>query len=253
MPPICLHLSIAREVAGLLRHPVVDQNMASYLVGAAAPDVQIIIASSRMATHFFDLEDESGESGVRLIFKAHPDLAKVSELSAATKSFVAGYLSHLVTDEVWILDIYRPFFGRSSLLGQDPTANLLDRLLQFELDVRERRDKAMMEDIAEKICEWEPNVNIGFLGSLDLRQWRDFVCTAVAREANLAFFPFFAHRFLVPKQKIAPDSLEEFLSSMPAKLEWAVQYVTPQRLAAFRQKAVSQSLAVAREYLGGDN
>jgi len=253
MPPICLHLSIAREAAGLLCHPTVHQNMASYLIGAAAPDVQIITDASREDTHFFDLEDEGGESGVRRIFKAHPNLAKASKLNAVTKSFVAGYLSHLITDEIWIVDIYRPFFGRSSPLGRDPTANLLDRLLQFELDIREREDKARMKEIQAQICDWEPNVDVGFLGSLDLRQWRDFVCTAVIREPDLAFFPLFVHRFLLPRQKIDPDLLEEFLSSMPAKLEWAIQYVTPQRLTAFRQKAISQSVTVAREYLGEDN
>ena len=237
----------------MLRHPIVDQNLASYLVGASAPDVQIITDVSREETHFFDLEDERSESGSRLIFKAHPNLDKGSKLNAATKSFVAGYLSHLVTDEIWILDIYRPFFGRSSPLGKDPTANLLDRLLQFELDRREREDKAKMEEIQAQIRDWDPNVDIGFLGNIDLRQWRDFLCTAVIREANLAFFPFFAQRFLVPRQKIDPEPLEEFLSSMPAKLEWAIQYITPQRLTAFREKAISQSASVAREYLGEDN
>ena len=253
MPPICLHLSIAREAAELLRHPVIDQNIASYLLGSAAPDVQIITDARREETHFFDLEDESGESGATLIFKAHPSLAKGSKPDVVTKSFIAGYLSHLVTDEIWILDIYRPFFGRSSPLGRDPTANLLDRLLQFELDIRERRDRDKMEEIQAQICDWEPNVDVDFLGNLDLRQWRDFICTAVMREANLAFFPFFASRFLVPRQKIAPESLEEFLSSMPAKLEWAIQYVTPQRLAAFKEKSISQSVSVAREYLSEDN
>jgi len=253
MPPICLHLIIAEEAAGLLRHPIVDQNMASYLVGATAPDVQIITDIGREQTHFFNLENERSESGTRLIFEAYPDLAKSGKLNAATKSFIAGYLSHLVTDEIWILDIYRPFFGHSSPLGGDLRANLFDRLLQFELDRREREDKAKMEEIQAQICDWEPNVDIGFLGNSDLRQWRDFLCTAVTREPSLDFFPFFAQRFLVPRQKIDPKQLEEFLSSTPAKLEWAIKYVTPQRLTAFRQDAISQSLSIAREYLGEDN
>lgn len=253
MPPICLHLSIAREAAGLLRHPIIDQNLASYLIGATGPDVQIVTNASREETHFFNLEDEHSESGVRLIFKAHPDLAKGSKLNAATKSFVAGYLSHLITDEIWILDIYRPFFGHSSPLGTDPMANVADRLLQFELDRREREDRAKMEAIRAQIRDWEPNTDIGFLGNVDLRQWRDFVSAMVAREPNLAFFPFFAQRFLALRQKIDPEQLEEFLSLMPAKLEWAIQYVTPQRLTAFREKAISQSVSVAREYLGEDN
>ncbi|MBE0415960.1 MAG: zinc dependent phospholipase C family protein [Dehalococcoidia bacterium] len=253
MPPICFHLSIAKDAAEQLYNPTIDQNMASYLIGATSPDVHIITGVSREGTHFFDLEDECCESGVKLIFKAHPNLAKGGKLDATTKSFVAGYLSHLVTDEIWLRDIYRPFFGNSSLLSGDLMANMLDRLLQFELDRREREDRRKMEEIQTQIDDWEPNVNIGFLSNLDLRQWRDFICTATDREPTLAFFPLYARRFLIPRKKIDPEQLKRFLSAMPASLEWAIQYVTPGRLTAFKEKAISQSAAVAGEYLGEDN
>ena len=253
MPPLCLHLSIAYEAAELLRNPTIDQNMGYYLIGATSPDVHIVAGSSRKETHFVDLEDEALESGTILIFKAHPNLAKGNKLDPATKSFVAGYLSHLVTDEAWILDVYRPSFGIASPLSGDPMANMLDRLLQFELDRREREDRAKMEAIRAEICNWEPEVNIDFIAPFILRQWREFICAAAARESSLAFFPLFAQRFLVPRQKIDVEQLEPFLSSMPAKLDWIIQYVTPQRLTAFREKAKSQSVAIAREYLGEDN
>jgi len=253
MPPLCLHLSIAKEAAGLLRHPLIDQNMASYLIGTTSPDVHIIAGSTREETHFFNLEDEHCESGVKLIFEAHPNLAKGSELDAATRSFVTGYLSHLVTDEIWILDIYRPFFGHSSPLGEDPMANMVDRLLQFELDRREREDRTRMDEIQAQIRDWEPDIAIGFLGNVDLRQWRDFICAMVAREPTLAPYPLFDHRFLASRQKIDPKLLEEFLPLVPVKLEWAIQYVSQERLTAFREKAVSQSVATAREYLDEDS
>lgn len=237
----------------MLRHPIIDQNMGYYLIGATSPDVHIVTGTSRKETHFVDLEEELLESGAILLFKAHPNLAKGNRLDPATRSFVAGYLSHLVTDEVWIMDIYRPFFGSLSPLRGDPMANMLDRLLQFELDRQEREDKAKMEAIRAEICDWEPRVDIDFIAAHILRQWRDFMCAAAAREPTLAFFPFFAQRFLLPRQKIDTEQLEPFLSSMPAKLDWAIQYVTPQRLTAFREKAISQSLAMAREYLGENN
>ena len=132
-------------------------------------------------------------------------------------------------------------------------ANMLDRLLQFELDRREREDKAKMEAIRALIRDWEPGVDIDFIDPSILMQWRDFMCAATSREATLAFFPFFAQRFLLARQKIDTEQLEPFLSAIPAKLDWTIQYVTPQRLTAFKEKAISQSVAIAREYLGGDN
>ena len=253
MPLLYLHLSIAREAAELMHHPVVDLNMGGYLVGTISPDVHHISGVSRSQTHFFDLDKKEYKSGTRLLFEAHPDLARGSSLDAATRSFIAGYLSHLIVDEVWIKDVYRPFFGNLSPLGSDPMANALDRLLQFELDRREREDKAKMAAIRADLCQWEPRVNIDFLATTTLRQWRDFACTAMAREVTLADFPPFARSFLLPSKKIDAEQLEPFLLSVPDKLDWAIQHVTPQRLTAFRGKAISQSVKAAREYLGENN
>ncbi len=253
MPLLYLHLSIARDAAALMHHPVVDLNMGGYLVGTISPDVHYISGVSRSQTHFFDLGKKEYKSGTRLLFEAHPDLARGNSLDAATRSFIAGYLSHLIVDEVWIKDVYRPFFGNLSPLGSDPMANALDRLLQFELDRREREDKAKMAAIRAELCQSEPQVNIDFLATTTLRQWRDFVCAAMAREVTLADFPPFARSFLLPSKKIDAEQLEPFLLSVPDKLDWAIQHVTPQRLTAFRGKAISQSVKAAREYLGEDN
>jgi len=242
------------EAANRLHQPIIDQNLGSYLVGATFPDVHIITADSqREETHFFDLERETSESGVATLFKEYPDLAHSEGLDSSAMSFVAGYLSHLVTDEVWILDIYRPCFGPSSSLGQDPTANILDRLLQWELDCQERGDRAKMDEIRLLVCDWEPRVMLDLVDIASLKQWHEVVCAAATREPNLALFPHFARRFLLPRHKIEHEQLEQFLSSLPSKVEWAIRYVTPERLSSFREKAISQSVVVAKEYLGEDS
>jgi hypothetical protein len=86
-----------------------------------------------------------------------------------------------------------------------------------------------------------------------LKQWHEVVCAATTREPNLALFPHFARRFLLPRHKIEHEQLEHFLSSLPSKVEWVIRYVTPERLASFREKAISQSVVVAKEYLGEDS
>jgi len=248
-----MHLSIAWEVAHRLHHPVIDQNMGGYLVGSTLPDVHILGQISRAQSHFFDLEEASPESGARAIFEAYPQLARKQELDSAMRSLVAGYLSHLITDEVWILDIYRPLFGSSSPLGQEPMANVLDRAVQYELDRREREDREMMEEIRDEVYRWEPELGLEIIDDATLSWWRDFVCAATARDPTMALFPHFAHRYLVPKYKLDPQQLERFLAELPAKLEWALDYVTADRIAAFKQKSIADSMAAAREYLGEDN
>ena len=253
MPLLYLHLSVANEAAELLRHPVVDLNRGDYLLGSISPDVHYIGGAFRKETHFFDLDEQESESGTSLFFKAHPDLAGGSKVDTATKSFVIGYLSHLVTDEIWIKDIYRPFFGSSSSLGGDPTANVLDRLLQFELDRREREDTVKKTAIRDDLCGSEPQVSIDFIAVTALRQWKDFACTMIDRDVTLADFPRLARGFLLPSKKIDTEQLEPFLSSLTDRLDWVVRYVTPDGLTAFREKVINHSVTVAKEYLGADS
>jgi len=254
MPPICIHLNIAREAAGRLHYPIIDQNPGSYLVGSTFPDVHIIAGDYwREQTHFFDLAQQESDSGVIDIFRKHPSLLRTRKFDPSTRSFMAGYLSHLVTDEGWILDVYRPCFGPSSPLGRNPLANFLDRLLQFDMDCRERRDRAKMGAIRTLVCEWEPKVKLALLDMEILKKWHEVVCTATTREPSLELFPQFARRFLFPRHKIDPEQLEQLLSALPEKVEWTIQYVTPRRLASFREKAISRSVEVAKEYLSEDN
>jgi hypothetical protein len=234
----------------MVRHPVIEQNLGSYLIGATFPDVHIIISNSqRENTHFFALEDAGSGSGVTAFFKEYPDLTHSDDLDLSTQSFVAGYLSHLITDEVWILNIYRPCFGAYSALGEDPMANILDRLLQFELDCRERADRAKMKAIRDMVCDWEPRMILDIVDVDDLRRWQEVVCIAASREPSLSLFPSFARRFLLPRQKIDPEQLEQFLSLLPAKVEWAIRHVTLERLASFREEAINRSAVLAKEYL----
>ncbi len=249
MPPLCLHLNIAKEAAAKLNHPIVERNPGNYLIGATLPDVHIITGIARVESHFFDLGKENSESGVKLIFEAHPYLAKGTGLGEATSALIAGYLSHLITDEVWIIDIYRPFFGPSSPMANDPMANITDRALQYELDIRERVNKARMKEIRQQLEHWDPEVNPRFVDTATLRRWHEFILKMVERPPDWSLFPFFAERFLVPRRMVDPEGLELFLTALPTMVERTIQYVTPERIRRFRERAVDESIVAAEEYL----
>ena len=249
LPPLCLHLGIAREAAARSNHPVVERNLGNYLLGSTLPDVHIISGIPRVESHLFDLEKEHSESGVKLLFEAHPYLAKGTGLGEAASVLVAGYLSHLITDEIWIIDIYRPYFGPSSPLADDPMANIMDRVLQYELDIRERLDRAKMSEIRQQLERWNSEIDPRFVDPYTLRQWWWFMLDVTERKPDWSLFPHFAERFLVTRQKVDPKGLEQFLNSMPEMLERVIQYVTPERIVEFREKAINESAALAEEYL----
>lgn len=250
MPPVCLHLGIAEEAIERLKHPVALQNQGSFLLGSTAPDMRIITAATREETHFFDLVCDTYGSSIGGFFEEYPHLREVAKLNSPTKAFVCGYLSHLVTDEVWICEVYRPFFGEGSTLAGDPLANVLDRALQFELDRRERADQRKVQEFQALLADSDSGVDVGFIDAATLRQWREFVSTAVGREPSWDRFPIFAQRFLIAEQKVDKEPLEVFLASVRSKLEDILDRVGTQQLEAFREKSIADSVRVAGEYLG---
>lgn len=249
MPPLCLHLAIAEEAAERLNHPVIQGEPGGYLIGATLPDVHLISSLSREETHFFKLENPFGESGVTSLFRAYPYLADKQRLEIRVKAIVAGYLSHLITDEIWIRDIYHPYFSAASPLAGNPMSNLLDRVLQYELDCQTRQDREKMARIQDKLCRWDPEVPLGFLQVSVLRQWQEFICLAASREPSWERFALFAHKFLLPQHKVDPARLEEFLHSVPQVLEQLFQYIPLKQIQDFREKAVTGSIKAAKEYL----
>ena len=249
MPLIYYHLSIASVAAETLGSPILLKNLESYLGGAISPDAHFVGHVSRLHTHFFDLEGDDGQSGPDLMFQQHPCFCDGSELEDRTRAFIVGYVSHLIVDDTWITDIYRPFFGKKSPLGGDTAANMLDRLLQYEVDRLERLDKPRLAAIREKIKSWNADMDIGIVDNTALCNWRDFVWATTVREINDADLRLFTQSFLVSRERVGMDQAELFLKDMPGKIEWVVKYVTEERLKAFRSKCINRSVEIAREYL----
>jgi hypothetical protein len=249
MPLIYYHLSIASEAAKTLESPILLNNLECYLGGAISPDAHFVGHVSRLHTHFFDLEGDDGQSGPDLMFQQHPCFCDGSELEDKTRAFIVGYVSHLIVDDTWITDIYRPFFGKKSPLGGDTAANMLDRLLQYEADRRERLDKPRLAAIREKIKSWNADMDIGIVDNTALCSWRDFVWTTTVRDVNYSDLRLFTQAFLVSRERVTMDQAELFLKDMPDKIDWVVKYVGEERIAAFRSKCINRSVEIAREYL----
>ncbi|MFA5368058.1 MAG: zinc dependent phospholipase C family protein [Dehalococcoidia bacterium] len=249
MPLIYYHLSIASEAAETLGSPILLDNIECYLGGAISPDAHFVGNVTRVQTHFFDLMEDNEQSGPNLMFQKHPSFQDGSELSEATRAFIVGYVCHLIVDDAWTTDIYRPFFSKNSPLHGDTPANMLDRLLQYEADRRERLDKPRLAAIRERIKRWNADMDIGIVDNTALCNWRDFVWATTVRDVNDADLRMFVQAFLVSRERVSMDEAEAFLKDMPGKIEWVVEYVGEDRLAAFRDKCIKRSIETAREYL----
>ena len=120
-------------------------------------------------------------------------------------------------------------------------------------DIEEEFMDVMDEDELQGIVGKEIDDAIDFIDNGAIRDWLSFVCATTAREVTLGDFRLFAQHFLISREKVGVEELEPFLESIPAKLNWAIEYVTPQRLHAFREKAIERSAAAVGEYLNEDS
>jgi hypothetical protein len=115
VPSSYIHVWVAGEIpaaAGVTGGE--DDVGAAYFFGSVAPDVGLVAGSPRAQAHWWTPgEEASGRLGVSRLLAAHPEL-DANRLDAVGRAFVAGYLCHLVTDEVWIRTIYEPYFGPST-------------------------------------------------------------------------------------------------------------------------------------------
>ena len=242
MPPLCLHLALARDASGGLE--LEEESQAAYLLGSTLPDAHLLFPLRREETHFMDLaclpEEEEME---RQSLKAFGPLDRQGQFLAA------GYLCHLETDMVWIKDIYQPCFGPSSPLGADPLAAVKDRALQYELDRRERENRAGMALVRHLLGRLMPLPAPSFLGGGSLAPWQQFILQATLRESDWGRFSLYAQNYLLPRGKIGPQGLEAFLQSLPAAVGELVAYVGEERLKAFRKRAIAWSVRAAQDHL----
>jgi hypothetical protein len=249
MPPLGLHTVVAKDIADRLGHGLLDRERGALYLGSTAPDIRVITRWDRRQTHFFDLDNFDEQSGVEGLFRAYPDLARPERLSPKTASFVAGYITHLVMDETWITQIYRPFFGERSPMGGRPWANIMDRAVQWSLDLRGRGDRELIKHIVAELARDELALQVGFLDEETLRRWHHLVRELLEQPPTWDRFGRIASRYLKDAGIETAEALADFLRLLPEVAEEAVRYLTWERVQAFLDDSVSQGLEAVRRYL----
>jgi len=249
MPPLGLHMTIARELALQLRSPVIDAERGAYYLGATTPDIRVLTRWDRERTHFFNLDDFGEQQGVHRLFEQEPALRDASALNPATASFMAGYLSHLEMDESYICEIYRPSFGERSKLRDQMMANVMDRILQFELDRKDREDFEKVAEIQRAVAESAVEVSVGFIARDTLLEWRKITVEVLNHPPTWDRFSRIASRHLQAAGVEGEEQLERFMEGVPDLLDRTMAHVGEERVREYLHGAKSRALRTIREYL----
>lgn len=218
MPSLSAHFDIALRSERGNQSFSRDETSGAYLLGSVTPDIRIINKQSRVITHFSDLDNRVIGHGVENMYAQYPDLFNIGALSNAKRSFVAGYINHLVADETWITAIYEPYFSNDLIFECIEEANVYDRVLQLELDRLSRASLNDMQIAREYILEMTVDFHLDFLPDSVVVQWRDWLLESMSWGFSWERIRRLAYRQKSNNTKLIDQITQSFLDDIPAHL-----------------------------------
>ena len=151
-----------------------SDSMVEYLLlGSITPDIRVITKTPRKDFHYFDLKNGKKGDGVKN-FILKNKYASSKQNNRQTRLFLVGYLSHLIADENWTVDVFRKIFMNKEIFPDFNQALLLDRALQIYLDL-------YLYNTNKNIYSYLNNLDLGKIilpsniNNSDLLKWVDFV------------------------------------------------------------------------------
>ena len=248
MPNLPTHLSLASQTARRMANPTIERHRGSFLLGSTSPDIRIMTKWKRDQTHFAPLTIQHIGTGVKGLFQTHPTLADCSRVNSATEAFLLGYLVHLVADEAWILEIYRSYFDDHQLFEDRVRANIWDRALQLDMDKAASEELHDMEEVRCSLEGSELGVEVEFISTETLGRWREWVTEFTTWEFTWDRLRFLTRR-MYQDDAGATEMVEEFLRCVPTNLKRIYDVVPEGKLSAYREKVVTESMRLIKEYL----
>jgi hypothetical protein len=248
MPTPFTHLAAAGEI---LSHPelppaarsALAAELPAFLLGNIAPDVQTVSGQPRDATHFFPVPLNGALPGARVLLDRHPVLAQASALPPAQAAFLAGYLAHLVYDQLWIAQIFEPVFGPAQSWASFRERLYLHNVLRAHLDGQDLA--RLLPATAARLKAAEPSAWLPFEADPHLRTWRDLVAEQLGPGAGRTVEVF------AERMRVDPVGLAQLLAS-PEELQQRVLSRLPaQALTIYRASALEAAASVITSYWHG--
>ena len=254
MPNLIAHLGIASGAAERLNNPIINKNLGPFLLGSVSPDIRIITKNRRDDTHFVDLNFQHWGAGIKGLFDAHPALADSKNVNDSTKAFIVGYASHLLADELWVLDFYRPYFGNRDFYPEALFGDVMDRALQLELDRRENDIIGDIRTLKTDISYADKDVKVDFIDEETLFDWKTWIDGMLDWKFSWGRLEFMARRVAsrhtddsYAKVKIIVD---DFLNSIDNGMSGIYRIIPSENIELYREKNILQIINFAEEYLG---
>lgn len=248
MPNLPMHIYLAQQVARELDWGFVQDHLGSCYLGSTTPDIRAMTRWDRERTHFAPLSVKEVGTGVSRMFQLYPELADQRQ-SPASRSFVLGYVSHLVADEVWITTMFRPNFSADACIaGTQVEGHIWDRALQLDMDRKVLQERDGLGDAREIIPDSSEGVAVAFLEQAVLEEWRDWVARFLGWDFTWQRLKRALNRMYRDDDDVQ-QVVDRFLVDLPHSLERVYQEVPRESIEAYQERVLKETLAQVREYL----
>ena len=249
-----MHIFMAQQAAERLDWGFAYDCVGSYYLGSTAPDIRAMTKWPRDRTHFTGLSVQTVGEGARRMFELHPELNDPSALNATTRAFILGYISHLVSDEVWITTMFRPHFDPGQpdtrVTNTESEAHIWDRALQLEMDRQASDSMAGFGPANQALDCSDQALEVGFLETEVLLEWRGWVQGFLGREFSWDRLKRALNRMYRDNDDVQSE-VDRFLEQMPYSMEKVYEKIPEEKLAAYQERALQETVSLAREYLIG--
>jgi hypothetical protein len=247
MPTPITHLAQAGEILRRDDLPTATrrlliQQRGPFLLGHTAPDVQTVSRQPRDETHFYAIPRVSDRPAYETLFAAYPTLARAEALPPAQAAFIAGYIAHLLLDELWLDDIFLRYFRGG--WGTRRERAFLHNVLRTWMDARDQQ--RLNSGVVTALQKAEPQGWLPFVSDEHLRAWRDWLIEQLGPGRSLQTAQVFAQRMGVPEAE-----MEAVLRSPQQMEERVFSRVPRAALQSFHDTGYERSVVLISRYIGG--
>lgn len=247
MPTPATHLASAQAMLGRGELSASARRLAirqpgPFMLGHTAPDVKTVSGHEREASHFFSVPRRSNRAAHQVLLDTHPALGDVAPLSPSHAAFVAGYLAHLLLDELWVAHVFQPFFLRDWAPLEERM--FLHNVLRTWVD---QRDQARLNGTVSRVLRTAaPEGWLPFIEDRHLRLWRDWLAEQLGPERMMETAEVLARRVGATAQEV------EAVAQSPQQMKNRVfSHVPRAALDAFRQKSQRAGAELVNWYVAG--
>ncbi len=239
-------MSMIQEVINELHF---EDELGAALIGSTAPDRRVMTGQDRSETHYFELTKDSIGDGLKNMKRRYPNIFPLAkERGSSSQAFLLGYVSHLIADETWIVDVYRKYFEEDKYFGKNPLKNIIDRAFQYDIERDIRRDEKIVAFWRTSILDSELTlIDKEFMSINVMESWKIFVLDRITTWAEgWDEFPRLVQRF-IDEIDVDQTILQQNLSNPQLMLD-EIETILPTSLVTeYRNNVKERTLIIAEE------